>query len=571
ELTIGEDVIYHKLREKEKTNPLVNRIKDNLLFQKSGRDFEYPLKLFYGQMHKAIFKIGIDPTTPDLHLGHTVPLQVAKEFQDLGCYITVIIGDLTAAIGDPSGRPDARKTLPYEEIRNNVAEYESQVSKILRRGKTNFIYNSSWLKPLRADCLDQLLFNFKEYDIMQRRDFQKRVSTSLTRGETTYPIYQATDSATIGSAWELGGQDQLINMMLGRRLQQKLDIESQMLLFTPLLVGIYGKEKMSKSLNNCIALNDSPKEIYQKIMNLPDYLVYDYYLLLTSEKEIFKNVPEDKRGDLFAAFGGLNLIQDYGGRIVRENEIRLSGDIETILKRIEEGNGDGLKENKYLQSGDIDLLKDLIFTLDREIKSHEKRKRGELHLKDYKPDYTIIADHRDKEEPLKIIAGKEDDITQAVLYEFMLYEKKTDGSVYDPRNLKERLAKHLVLKYHGREGLEEVYKLQEEILMQETTRRGGKPLKYINLDDYTHGGKLRIPSLFKRGFGMGVEAVAKKAEEGLVTLDGVPVHFKKSLGRKGGTFYTPNFQFGPGSHELIIGSKANPLERVYSVARGPKT
>jgi len=235
-------------------------------------------------------KLGVDPTSPDLHLGHTVALNKLRQFQDTGHEAVLIIGDFTAAIGDPSGRSELRPPLSADEIEKNAETYLSQVQKILDPRKTKVQHNSKWLTglfsnqntgPLRT--LNALLANFTVQQLTEREDFSKRIKEGhpLSLLELLYPLVQGYDSLEVKADVEIGGADQLFNLLMGREVQKKAGQEPQVVLTLPLLEGTDGVKKMSKSYGNAIALNDEPEEMFGKIMSLSDDLMWKYYELLT--------------------------------------------------------------------------------------------------------------------------------------------------------------------------------------------------------------------------------------------------------------------------------------------------
>lgn len=228
-------------------------------------------------------KLGVDPTSPDLHLGHSVALTKLRAFQDLGHTAVLIIGDFTATVGDPSGRDSTRPTLSAAAIQENAQTYQAQAFKILDRSKTELRFNSEWLKPFLSDGLLEVLKRQTVQQVLAREDFKQRVkeNSPLTMLETLYPIFQGYDSVAVKADVELGGNDQLTNLLMGRRLQQDAGQEPQVALTVPLLLGLDGVKKMSKSYGNFIAFNDAPRDMFGKVMRLSDELMLTYYELLT--------------------------------------------------------------------------------------------------------------------------------------------------------------------------------------------------------------------------------------------------------------------------------------------------
>ncbi len=228
-------------------------------------------------------KAGFDPTAPDLHLGHTVLLQKLRDFQRLGHEVFFLIGDFTALIGDPSGRMEARKKMTQEEVLINAKTYERQVFKILDREKTKIVFNSEWLSKLSFQDVLELTSRYTVARMLERDDFEKRYKSGkpISIMEFLYPLIQGYDSVELRADVEIGGTDQKFNLLVGRELQKEYGQKPQVVITMPLLVGLDGKMKMSKSYNNYIALEDEPNEMFGKIMSIPDELMYDYFVLLT--------------------------------------------------------------------------------------------------------------------------------------------------------------------------------------------------------------------------------------------------------------------------------------------------
>jgi tyrosyl-tRNA synthetase len=228
-------------------------------------------------------KTGFDPSTPDLHLGHTVLLRKMKHFQDLGHRVVFLIGDFTGMIGDPTGKKATRPQLSREQVLENSETYKRQVFKILDRQATVIDYNSRWLSPLGAEGMIRLAGRYTLARMMEREDFKVRFQTGqpISLHELLYPLAQGYDSVAMKCDVELGGHDQIFNLLVGRDLMREEGMEPQVVLTVPLLVGTDGHEKMSKSLGNAIAVEDSPRDIYGKTMSIPDGLMWDWLLLLT--------------------------------------------------------------------------------------------------------------------------------------------------------------------------------------------------------------------------------------------------------------------------------------------------
>lgn len=234
-------------------------------------------------------KLGVDPTSPDLHLGHAVPLRKMRQFQDLGHNVTLIIGNGTALIGDPSGKNSTRPQLSQEQIEANAETYVSQAMKILDPEKTTIVHNGDWILSMDLAGLLQVCSKFTVARILERDDFTKRYQsqTPIALHEFLYPVMQAFDSVQIKADVEMGGTDQLFNLLAGRELMEKMGMEPQIALTMPLLEGTDGTRKMSKSYGNYIGIDEAPSEIFGKVMAISDELMWRYYELLS-----FKSLEE---------------------------------------------------------------------------------------------------------------------------------------------------------------------------------------------------------------------------------------------------------------------------------------
>jgi tyrosyl-tRNA synthetase len=229
-------------------------------------------------------KLGCDPSRPDLHLGHSVVLRKLRQFQDLGHQAILIIGDFTGMIGDPSGRSKTRLPLTLEETRKNGQSYFDQATKILSAKKVKMLYNSEWLSKMNFEEVIRLASKYTVARILERDDFAERYKAGdpISIHELLYPLAQAMDSVAIKADIELGGTDQKFNLLVGRDIQREYGQDPQVILTTPILAGTDGVEKMSKSLDNYIAITDPPDEIYGKTLSIPDNLILDYFLLTTN-------------------------------------------------------------------------------------------------------------------------------------------------------------------------------------------------------------------------------------------------------------------------------------------------
>jgi tyrosyl-tRNA synthetase len=234
-------------------------------------------------------KAGFDPTAPDLHLGHTVLLNKLKQFQDLGHHILFLIGDFTGMIGDPTGKNVTRQPLTPEQVKQNAVTYQEQVFKILDPEKTEVVFNSHWMNALSSADMIRLASNHTVARMLERDDFHKRYSNNqpIAIHEFLYPLIQGYDSVVLDADVELGGTDQKFNLLMGRELQKAYGKPAQCILTMPILEGLDGVQKMSKSLNNYIGISDSPKDIFGKLMSISDDLMWRYIELLS-----FRNVNE---------------------------------------------------------------------------------------------------------------------------------------------------------------------------------------------------------------------------------------------------------------------------------------
>ena len=240
---------------------------------------------------KLIVKFGADPSRPDLHLGHTVPLRVLKMLQDMGYEIVFVIGDFTAMIGDPSGKSKTRPQLTFDETRKSGETYFKQVTKILDKDKTKIVYNSEWLEKMNFKDVLELTGKYTVARLLERDDFNNRFNNKTPIGvhEFMYPLMQGYDSVAIHADIEIGGTDQTFNLLVGRDLQKDYGQEPQDVIVFPLLVGLDGKEKMSKSLDNYIGIDEEPAIMFEKSMRIPDNCLDDYFRLTTDiDTDVYK-------------------------------------------------------------------------------------------------------------------------------------------------------------------------------------------------------------------------------------------------------------------------------------------
>ena len=244
-------------------------------------------------------KVGFDPTAPDLHLGHTVILNKMRHFQELGHKVVFLIGDFTGRIGDPSGKNKTRPTLQKDELEENAKSYSDQVYKILKKDLTEIRFNSEWCDKLGADGIIELASKYNLGRMLERDDFNKRYKANqqIALHEFLYPLIQAYDSIALKADIEMGGTDQKFNLLVGRELQRAFGQEPQVCITLPILKGLYGVNKMSKSLDNYIGINEKPDDMFGKVMSISDDLMWEWYELLSFKQlediETLKNEVKD--------------------------------------------------------------------------------------------------------------------------------------------------------------------------------------------------------------------------------------------------------------------------------------
>lgn len=271
-------------------------LQENVAIILPENGLEEKLKQAESEGRKLSIKLGFDPTAPDLHLGHAVVLKKLKQFQDFGHQIIIVVGSFTARIGDPTGKNKARKPLGAEDVQHNAETYINQLSKIIDVEKTKIVFNSDWLDALQFSDVIQLLSKVTVAQLMHRNDFNKRFTenTPIAMHELVYPILQGFDSVKIECDIEMGGTDQLFNCTMGRQLQEVHQMPAQIVMCMPLLRGLDGKEKMSKSLHNIIGLTDEPNEMFGKTMSIPDALIDEFIDLTTDFSMDEKNNLKSK-------------------------------------------------------------------------------------------------------------------------------------------------------------------------------------------------------------------------------------------------------------------------------------
>lgn len=285
-------------------------VKEHLEFQlKSGKQLRV--------------KFGIDPTAPDIHLGHTVILRKLKQFQELGHQIVFLIGDFTAQIGDPSGRSQARKMLSKEEVNKNEENYLVQASKILNLENTEIVHNNDWFSKGGSRMILELATAGSIQQVLHRADFKKRLQENqdITLLETLYPLFQGYDSVMVKADVEIGGTDQLFNLLMGRRVQRHYGMPEQDIIITPLLEGLDGIKKMSKSIGNYIGITEKSFNMFEKVMLVPDDLIIKYFTLCT---DFLQNDIDKISGRLKSGENPRDIKMDLAEEIVRiyhgENE-----------------------------------------------------------------------------------------------------------------------------------------------------------------------------------------------------------------------------------------------------------
>ena len=287
----------YTMSDKLLTNPpITDRVREAMAISLRGCDELLPQDDWLTKLARSEatgvplrIKLGLDPTAPDIHIGHTVVLNKMRQLQDLGHQVIFLIGDFTSLIGDPSGRNSTRPPLTPEQIKVNAETYYKQASMVLDPAKTEIRYNSEWSEPLGASGMIQLASRYTVARMMERDDFHKRFTTgqSIAVHEFLYPLMQGYDSVALKSDLELGGTDQKFNLLMGRHLQQEYGQEPQCVLTMPLLVGLDGVDKMSKSKNNYIGIAEDANTMFAKVLSISDTLMWDWFTLLS-----FKSLAE---------------------------------------------------------------------------------------------------------------------------------------------------------------------------------------------------------------------------------------------------------------------------------------
>ena len=307
---------------------------------------------------KLIIKFGADPSRPDLHLGHTVALRLLKDLQDLGHEIVFVIGDFTAMIGDPSGKSKTRPQLTFEETRKSGETYFKQVTKILDKEKTKIVYNSEWLNKMNFKDVLELTGKYTVARLLERDDFSNRFNNKTPIGvhEFMYPLMQGYDSVAIHADIEIGGTDQTFNLLVGRELQKDYGQEQQDVIVFPLLVGLDGKEKMSKSLGNYIGIDEEPSIMFEKSMRIPDDCLEDYFRLTTDiDTNTYKDWINTDIVDAHRKFAREIIKMYHGEEFIKDAEDKYNAKANKTLS----DNIDTIKFNGELPITLIDLLNEL--------------------------------------------------------------------------------------------------------------------------------------------------------------------------------------------------------------------
>lgn len=340
-------------------------------------------------------KAGFDPTAPDLHLGHTVVLQKMKHFQELGHNVTFLIGDFTGMIGDPTGKSETRKPLTKEQVIANAETYKEQVFKILDPEKTKICFNSTWLEPLTMKETLSLMAKFTVARIIERDDFQKRYKAGEPIGmhEFMYPIMQGFDSVNMNTDVELGGTDQKFNLLVGRDLLRQYGKEAQVAITMPIIEGLDGVQKMSKSLGNYVGISESPKEMFGKLMSITDDLMFKYYELLSdmSLQDIEKMKKDIETGDFHPMTAKKNLAKEI---VARYHGTKAGAEAEEEFVRVFSNKNIPTDIEEYkIQGTFLDIILALNFASS---KSEARRlaEQGGIHFENEKIyDLTTAPDH----------------------------------------------------------------------------------------------------------------------------------------------------------------------------------
>lgn len=345
----------------------LQRLKKGVVDLVSEEELLKKLEKSHAENKPLRVKAGFDPTRPDLHLGHTVLMNKLRQFQELGHQIVFIVGDFTAMIGDPTGKNETRPPLTMEEVKEYAKTYASQAFKVLDQEKTELVYNSEWMNPMSPSDFIRLSSQYTVARMLERDDFSKRYKggQAIALHEFLYPLVQGYDSVAIKSDIELGGTDQLFNLLVGRDLQKSYEQRPQSVMTMPLLEGLDGVQKMSKSYDNYISIEDTPKDIFGKTMRVSDELMYRYYELLTDMEadEIEAMKKSVASGELHPRKAKVDLAKTFVARFHSE-EAAANAEEEFNRIFVNKGLPDEMPEHE-LAAGEVwicQLLKDLGMT-----------------------------------------------------------------------------------------------------------------------------------------------------------------------------------------------------------------
>lgn len=309
-----------------------------------------------------IVKLGLDPSAPDIHLGHAVLLRKLKQIQDLGHNIVIIIGDFTGMIGDPTGKSTARKKLTREEVIENSKTYKDQIFKILDEKKTKIKFNSEWLSKLNLKDVLELASKYTVTNMLKREDFKSRFDANVSIGihELFYPLMQGYDSVKLKADIEIGGTDQRFNILMGHTLQKYYNQNPQVAIFMPLLEGTDGVVKMSKSLGNYIGINEEPYDIFRKVMSIPDDLIIKYYNLATDiHPDDIDNILRNLENKKISSYDAkLSLAKEITRLYHGEKQIKIAED--KFFKLMQNNKNNKNLSEVYIKSTTIDILRLLI-------------------------------------------------------------------------------------------------------------------------------------------------------------------------------------------------------------------
>lgn len=351
-----------------KKSEIENRIKVQMDAFKRGcteliKEDELYKKLLHSVTYNLPLKIkaGFDPTSPDIHLGHTVLLNKLKTFQEYGHQVFFVIGDFTAMIGDPTGKSETRKPLSKEDVLKNYKNYRIQAFKILKPEQTKIVFNSWWLSHLKLDELVKILSNYTVKRMLEKDDFEKRFNDSrpIAIHEFIYPLLQGMDSVFIKSDVEIGGNDQKFNLIVGRELMKSFNTAPQVVMTMPLLEGLDGKNKMSKSLGNSIGVIDEPNDMFGKVMSISDIMMIKYYELLSviknSELDVLKDELNAGANPIHAKKKlAAEIVETYYGKLTAEKALKYFEDI--FQKRINSNDIKTVELPKEYTGENIEIL-----------------------------------------------------------------------------------------------------------------------------------------------------------------------------------------------------------------------